>query len=175
MENPFYHIRWAPLSVTIFITHLCILHNGSYANDYWANFWGYKTQWHTLWKVPFHYPLIWLPQFLPVQVSPVTTRRLGSTNLIRDIRGTRTNEFRKKKLKKKKKKFFFFFFFFLILEAKAETSYSGPGNLHTLVSSLQCILCFQRITFFKNKVSVGGVFCFQGRFWGYLNSNNTDS
>ena len=33
----------------------------------------------------------------PLQVSPVTTRRLGSTNLIRDIRGTRTNEFRKKK------------------------------------------------------------------------------
>ena len=112
-----------------------------------------------------------------IQVSPVTTRRLGSTNLIRDIRGTRTNEFRKKNLKKKKKNFFFFFFyfFFFILGAKAETSYSGPGNLHTLVSSLQCILCFQRIIFFKNKVSVGGVFCFQERFWGYLNSNNTDS
>ena len=31
-----------------------------------------------------------------VQVSPVITRRLGSTNRIRDIRGTRTNEFRKK-------------------------------------------------------------------------------
>ena len=31
-----------------------------------------------------------------VQVSPVTMRRLGSTNLIRDICGTRTNEFRKK-------------------------------------------------------------------------------
>ena len=30
-----------------------------------------------------------------IQVSPVTMRRLGSTNLIRDIRGTRTNEFRK--------------------------------------------------------------------------------
>ena len=55
---------------------------------------------------------IWL---LQLQVSPVTTRRLGSTNLIRDIRGTRTNEFRKKKSKKKKKFFFFFFFinFFL--------------------------------------------------------------
>ena len=83
--------------------------------------------------------------FLKLQVSPVTTRRLGSTNLIRDIRGTRTNEFRKKKSKKKKKKkkFFFFFFlifFFLILGAEAETSYSGPGNLHTLVSSLQCII-----------------------------------
>ena len=50
-----------------------------------------------------------------IQVSPVTTRRLGSTNLIRDIRGTRTNEFRKKskkKKKKKKKKFFFLFFFY---------------------------------------------------------------
>ena len=33
---------------------------------------------------------------LLIQVSPVTTRRLGSTILIRDIRGTRTNEFRKK-------------------------------------------------------------------------------
>ena len=32
MENHFYHIRWAPLSVTIFITHVCILRNGSYAD-----------------------------------------------------------------------------------------------------------------------------------------------
>ena len=32
----------------------------------------------------------------------------------------------------------------------AKTSYSGPENLHTLVSVLWCILCFQRITFFKN-------------------------
>ena len=32
MENHFYHIRWAPLSVTIFITHMRILRNGSYAN-----------------------------------------------------------------------------------------------------------------------------------------------
>ena len=60
-----------------------------------------------------------------VQVSPVTVRRLGSTNLIRDIRGTRINEFRKKNQKK-------IFFFFLILRAKAETSLSGPENLHTL-------------------------------------------
>ena len=42
-----------------------------------------------------------------VQVSPVTMRRLGSTNLIRDIRETRTNEFRKK-IQKKKKIFFFY-------------------------------------------------------------------
>ena len=47
-----------------------------------------------------------------VQVSPVITRRLGSTNRIRDIRGTRTNEYRKKSKKKKKKKNFFFFFNF---------------------------------------------------------------
>ena len=36
MENHFYHIRWAPLSVTI-ITHVHMLHNGSYANDQRAN------------------------------------------------------------------------------------------------------------------------------------------
>ena len=48
----------------------------------------------------------------------------------------------KKKIKKKKKKIFFFFF-----GAKAETSLSGPENLHPLVSVLQCILCFQRITY----------------------------
>ena len=29
----------------------------------------------------------------------------------------------------------------------AETSYSGPENMHTLVSVLWCILCFQRIPF----------------------------
>ena len=28
-----------------------------------------------------------------------------------------------------------------------ETSYSGPENLHTPVSSLCCILCYQRIIF----------------------------
>ena len=60
----------------------------------------------------------WYLCFCLLQVSPVTTRRLGSTNLIRDIRGTRTNEFRRKKSKKKN----FFFFFFLILGANAETS-----------------------------------------------------
>ena len=32
----------------------------------------------------------------------------------------------------------------------ADTSLSGPENLHTLVSALLCVLCFQRITFFKN-------------------------
>ena len=32
MKNHFYHIRWAPLSVTIFISHVRILRNGSYAN-----------------------------------------------------------------------------------------------------------------------------------------------
>ena len=48
---------------------------------------------------------------------------------------------------KKSKKNIFFSFFFLILGAKAETSLSCPENLHTLVSVLQCILCFQRITF----------------------------
>ena len=31
---------------------------------------------------------------LKLQVSSITTGRLGSTNLIRDIRGTRTKEFR---------------------------------------------------------------------------------
>ena len=41
-----------------------------------------------------------------IQVSPVTTLGLGSTNLIRNIPGTRTKEFRKKS-KKKKKDFFF--------------------------------------------------------------------
>ena len=33
MGNNFHHIRGAPLSVTFFITHMHILHNGSYAND----------------------------------------------------------------------------------------------------------------------------------------------
>ena len=32
----------------------------------------------------------------------------------------------------------------------AKTSWSGPEILHTLVSVLWCILCFQQITFFKN-------------------------
>ena len=32
MENHFYHIKWAPLSVIYFITHVRILRNGSYAN-----------------------------------------------------------------------------------------------------------------------------------------------
>ena len=32
----------------------------------------------------------------------------------------------------------------------AETGQSGPENLHTLVSVIWCILCFQGITFFKN-------------------------
>ena len=32
MESNFNHIRWAPLSVTIFITHMRILRNRSYAN-----------------------------------------------------------------------------------------------------------------------------------------------
>ena len=31
----------------------------------------------------------------------------------------------------------------------AKTSYSGPENMHTLVTGLRCILCFQRITFLK--------------------------
>ena len=31
----------------------------------------------------------------------------------------------------------------------AETCYYGPENLHTLVSVLRCILCFQRITFLR--------------------------
>ena len=33
MENYFYHIRCDPMSVTIFITHVCILRNGSYGNE----------------------------------------------------------------------------------------------------------------------------------------------
>ena len=32
----------------------------------------------------------------------------------------------------------------------ASKSLSGPENMHTLVTVLRCILCFQRITFFKN-------------------------
>ena len=35
----------------------------------------------------------------------------------------------------------------------AKTSKSGPENLHTLVSVLQCILCFQRITFLRTYLS----------------------
>ena len=31
----------------------------------------------------------------------------------------------------------------------AKTSYSGPENMHTLVTFLRCILCFQRITFLR--------------------------
>ena len=33
MENHFYRIRWPPLNVTIFITHVHNLRNGSYANE----------------------------------------------------------------------------------------------------------------------------------------------
>ena len=33
MKNQFDHIRWAPLSVTIFITHVRLLRNGSYTNE----------------------------------------------------------------------------------------------------------------------------------------------
>ena len=32
----------------------------------------------------------------------------------------------------------------------AETSKSGPENVHTLVSVLSCILCFQRTTFLEH-------------------------
>ena len=32
----------------------------------------------------------------------------------------------------------------------AETSLSGPGNMHTLVSVLWCSLCFQRIPFYEH-------------------------
>ena len=32
MENHFYHIRWAPMSVTIFIMHVHKLRNAGYAN-----------------------------------------------------------------------------------------------------------------------------------------------
>ena len=31
-ENHSYHIRWPPLNATVFITHLCILRDGSFAN-----------------------------------------------------------------------------------------------------------------------------------------------
>ena len=31
----------------------------------------------------------------------------------------------------------------------AKTCYSGPENMHTLVTVLRCILCFQRITFLR--------------------------
>ena len=30
-----------------------------------------------------------------------------------------------------------------------KTSYSGSENMHTLVTVLRCILCFQRITFLR--------------------------
>ena len=32
MENHFYNMKWAPLNATIFITHVRILRNRSYAN-----------------------------------------------------------------------------------------------------------------------------------------------
>ena len=35
MENHFYHIKWPPLNVTIFITHVRSLRNGCYANRSW--------------------------------------------------------------------------------------------------------------------------------------------
>ena len=34
MENHFYHIKWPPLNVTIFITHVRNVRNGSYANEH---------------------------------------------------------------------------------------------------------------------------------------------
>ena len=33
MENHFYHIKWPPLNVTIFITHMQNLSNGCYAKE----------------------------------------------------------------------------------------------------------------------------------------------
>ena len=44
----------------------------------------------------------------------------------------------------------------------AKTSFSGPGNLHTLVSVLRCSLCFQRIPF-KNILEYGLATCFLKR------------
>ena len=32
MENLFYHIKWPPLNVTIFITQVCNLRKGCYTN-----------------------------------------------------------------------------------------------------------------------------------------------
>ena len=34
MENHLYHIKWPPLNVTIFITHVRNARNGCYANEY---------------------------------------------------------------------------------------------------------------------------------------------
>ena len=42
IENHIYHIRCAPLSVTIFITHVCILRDWSYANVYGTLHWSIK-------------------------------------------------------------------------------------------------------------------------------------
>ena len=41
-QLPFYHIRWAPLSVTIFIRHVRILRNGSFDNEDCHVFTSYK-------------------------------------------------------------------------------------------------------------------------------------
>ena len=42
MENDFYHFKLPPLIVTIYITHLRNLRNGSYDNDWGINFGGLR-------------------------------------------------------------------------------------------------------------------------------------
>ena len=52
MENHFYNIRWAPLSVTIFIRHVHVLRNGCYANDFDKR---QMEKMNTLQQTNFHY------------------------------------------------------------------------------------------------------------------------
>ena len=76
-----------------------------------------KQQVHIALGLFIHSPIhLHVPKGIYIQVSPVTMRRLGSTNLILDIRGRALGSSEEKNLKKKKK------YFFLNLGAKAKTS-----------------------------------------------------
>ena len=45
LDNTFYHIKWPPLNITIFITHVRNLRYGCYANDDGGNDWTRAPTW----------------------------------------------------------------------------------------------------------------------------------
>ena len=69
-DNHFYHIRWAPLSVTIFIMHMRILRNGSYANV------NQEQYWNKIKIYQDHLPISYLSQYRPSPLNPSTHSQL---------------------------------------------------------------------------------------------------
>ena len=68
MENHFYHIRWAPLSVTIFIMHVRILCYGSYANEQYGPKSGCPIRVYRIW--------FWFDSLLPINNFSVIKRQI---------------------------------------------------------------------------------------------------